>query len=358
MNIAFVIGSLSGGGAERVVARLASQFSKNGHSVTVYMIAKNLIEYDIDANVKTIFIKPTVSIRGVKYLERAYRLRQEINHSNHDVIISFTSGVSSFVMFALKGTKHRVILSERNNPYTDPHSPKMRKKRDQLYEKADGIVFQTQDAKNYFSQAIQSKSIVIVNPIGDDIPLPYEGERESVLVSVGRLEPQKNHKLLIDASFEVQKQYPSFTLKIYGEGALKKQLEEQVTRLNLQNKVHLMGHSKNVLNDIKKATAFILPSDYEGISNALIEAMAIGLPVVSTDHPIGGARLLIDPGNTGLLSPVGDKDALVQAILKILSDRTFANKISSKALDVRRIASISSVANEWLLFINKTISNK
>lgn len=358
MNIMFAIGSLSGGGAERVVARLATEFSRRGHCVTICMIAKNLIEYEIDSKVKTIYIEPITSIYGIRYLERSLKFRKYVNKFNPDIVISFTSGVSSFVLFALKGTRHRIIISERNNPYCDPVSTKLRRKRDKLYENADGLVFQTQEAKEYFSKSIQKKSAIIINPIGEDIPNPYNGEREALLVSVGRLEPQKNHKLLINAFVEINKQYPNYLLKIYGEGRLKMQLQEQIEQLNLQRSVFLMGYSNNVLSEIKKASAFILSSDYEGISNALIEAMALGIPVVSTDHPIGGAKLLIKNGENGMLTPVGDKDALIKSILKILSNRTFAKDISKRALYVRECASISSVANEWIDFIYKIIGNK
>lgn len=351
MKIAFVIGSLAGGGAERVVARLASQFSETGHNVTIYMIANDLIKYDVNKDVEIVFVKPSIPIRGIKYIERAFRLRMSINLCCPDVVISFTFGVSALVLFSLTGTNHRVIISERNNPHTDPSSPKLRKIRNLLYEKADGIVFQTQDAKSYFSETIQKKSAIIINPIGDDIPLPYVGDRESVLVSIGRLEPQKNHKLLIDAFAEVHKQFPDFVLKIYGEGSLKKQLHEHIVQLHLRENILLMGYSQNVLNDIRKATAFILSSDYEGISNALLEAMAIGLPVVSTDHPIGGARLLIENGKTGILIPVGDKDALVLSISQILSNGNLAQSMASNALNIRRLASIDTIANDWINFI-------
>ena len=358
MKIAFVIGSLAGGGAERVVARLASQFAKQGHYVTIYLIARNLIEYEINKNIEVIFVNTSVAIRGIKYLERAFRLRKHVNLLCPDIVISFTSGVSSFVLFALHGTRHRVIISERNNPYTDPASSKARKKRDKLYENADGLVFQTLDAKYYFSKKIQNKSTIIINPIGEDIPLPYVGEREPVIVSVGRLEPQKNHQLLIDAFAEVHKHLPNYILKIYGDGSLKERLQEQIVQYNLCENVLLMGHSQNVLYDIRDASVFVLSSDFEGISNALMEAMAIGIPVISTDHPIGGARFLIKSGYTGILTPVGDKDALALSILKILLNKKYAESMAFNALNVRNLASIETVADDWLNFINKILNTK
>jgi len=357
MRILFTSSSLAGGGAERVVARLASYIAGMGHEVSVLMLAENKITYDVDARVVVNFVEPRIKVRGIRYYDRLYRFRKAVKRINPDVVISFSAPVNIMVLQALRWSKVRTIISERNNPYVDPETPSGRKKRDDIYHLADGIVFQTEDARDYFSDNIKSKSTIIINPIDSNIPNPYDGEREKTIVSVARLDPQKNHKLLIDSFAEISDRIKDYDLKIYGVGSQQNMLQELIDSYGLNNRIKLMGYFDNVLDRIRKASLFVLPSDYEGISNSLLEALALGLPVVSTDHPIGGARLLIKPGENGLLTPVGDKDRLKAAMLKVIEDSDIAMKLSNNAVHIREVASIEYVSKRWLDFIQLVINN-
>ncbi len=356
MRIAYTVGSLSGGGAERVVSRLANEMHKMGHQVGIFLIANSTISYPIAEGVEIYPIQPKIQIKGLRYFFRKREYRAAVKRFAPDVVISFTAAVNIFVLSSLKNTKMKILVSERNNPYVDPTSEKDRKKRDRLYEKADGLVFQTADARAYFSKTVQEKGMVIANPLDEGLPLPFEGEREKKIVTVGRLEPQKNQKLLIDAFANIAALFPEHQLEIYGEGKLRNELQEYIKALNLEERVFLKGYHKDIIDKIHKAELFVLPSDYEGMSNALMEAMAIGLPVISTDHPIGGAKELIENETNGLLVPVSDVDSLINAMNILLSDKEKRKEYSKKAIQIKKSLFISEITDKWLKFCEKIIN--
>lgn len=357
MNIVFTVGSLSGGGAERVVARLASQLVDWGHNVSVLLIASNEIGYKIDNRVNVKYINPQCSIKGLRFFHRGMLYRKEISEINPDVVISFTVGVNLFALLFLLGSKYDVIISERNDPYVDPKGKLSRILRNILYRFADGVVFQTLDAQNFFPNRIKKKSTIIINPIDNILPKPSSKNREKNIVAVGRLEVQKNHALLIDAFSEIANDIPEYKLSIYGKGTLKDNLQSQIISLGMQERITLMGYCDNVLNEIVHSSIFVLPSNYEGISNSLLEAMAIGLPIISTDHPIGGARQLIKSGVNGILVDVGDKDGLKEAIIKLINTPSLAEILSVEATKVKQIASIDIITQKWIDFIESVIYN-
>lgn len=355
MKILFTIGSLSGGGAERVVSRLANCMARRGECVEIALISKNIIDYSLDKSIKVEFINPKIQIRGIRYIFRCMEYRKEVKRFKPDVIISFTTAVNLFVLDAMRGMDYRIILSERNDPYNDPKDVQLRKKRDKVYSNACGIVFQTKDAKEYFSTDIQERSTIILNPV--EIPSEYmEIERkEKKIVTIGRLEAQKNHAILIKAFAEIHKLFPEYKLEIYGEGSLRRKLEGIIRDQNLEEVVFLMGYTTEVFDAISTAKLFVLSSDYEGMSNALIEAMALGIPVVSTDHPIGGARMVIENGINGVLVPVGDSKAIAHAVCSILNDENLSSTLSHNAMLIGEILNTEKIVDEWMEYINRMV---
>lgn len=355
MKLLFTIGSLAGGGAERVVSRLASCMAGRGDSVEIALIAQNVVDYPLNEKVDVRFINPKVQIRGMRYFLRCLEFRNEVKRFDPDVVISFTTAVNVFVLDALMGTDYKILLSERNDPYNDPKDIKLRNKRDRLYRKADGIVFQTEDAKAYFNEDIQKRSKVILNPV--DVPSEYimKKNKENKIATVGRLEPQKNHSMLIKAFASIHRRFPDYRLEIYGEGSLRNKLEELIKLEGLEDSVYLMGYTKNVFEAVSTAKLFVLSSDYEGMSNALLEAMAMGLPVVSTDHPIGGAKMAVKNGINGILTPVGDSDALAAAVCQILENEQFSVSLSQNAADISKKLDIGKITDEWTDFIHRMV---
>lgn len=220
--------------------------------------------------------------------------------------------------------------------------------RECVLDKSDGIVFQTHDAMQEFPK-YKDKSCVIFNPTYikyDDYPLPKK--RNNKVVNVGRLVPQKNQILLIEAFNHIHREYPELILEIYGEGYLKEELQNLINSLGANEYIFLRGVTKNILDKIYGARLFVLTSKYEGMPNALIEAMCVGTPVVSSDCPCGGPRELIDDGVNGILFREGNLDELIIAIKYALKKD---EKISLKAKKICDSNSEDEIFNKWVEFI-------
>jgi len=201
-----------------------------------------------------------------------------------------------------------------------------------LYPKADGFIFQTDEAKDCLKDVITCESVVIPNPVNEVfLNKKISKKRNHDIVTVGRLESPKNQKLLIDSFNLIKDTYQDYNLRIYGPGSLKETLEKQIDTLQLNDRVFLMGNSDDVARDIIDACMFVLSSDYEGMPNALMEAMALGLPCISTDCPCGGPKYLIQNNENGVLVPVNDAEKMAEAMRKILNDSAFAKKIGENA---------------------------
>ena len=227
------------------------------------------------------------------------------------------------------GKTIKMVYSARNDPSRN-YSFVSRFMRWFVVRYADGIVFQTNQAMNFFSSKIQKKSIVIPNPTyikKGEYKLPKV--RENKIVTVGRLELQKNQKMLIEAFSKVKSVYPNMRLEIYGEGSQRQELEKLIRRLNLCDSVFLMGTCKDIFHKICDAKLFVLSSDFEGMPNALIEAMSLGIPSISTDCPCGGPSMLIKDGVNGYLVPVGDANFLAEKIVEFFGMDNDKKKIFS-----------------------------
>ena len=351
MKIAFVVGSLSGGGAERVVAELASDFANRGNKVYIFVIASMKKTYYVSPNVNIINCTQKYGVPGIGFCNRVLDIRKNIKKIAPDVCVSFTVAVNIYSILSCMGMKMDLIIAERNDPKYDPSSQLQRILRNILYPFADKYVFQTNEEKNYFSKKIQFKSRVIPNPINPQLPISYNGERDKRIVTAVRLAPQKNIKLLIDSFNIVAEKYPEFRVEIYGDGPEKDGLFKYIEELGLKSRIKLLGNSKTLYDDIKSAYAFVLPSNYEGMSNSMLEAMALGIPTISTDYPSGGARAVIKSGYNGILVPVNDVDSMAHALESILSNQEYANQLGENGKKIRDELSIKKITKEWINFI-------
>lgn len=354
MNIVFSMARMQGGGAERVVSELANSFVDRGHSVSIIVTKNSNCVYHLHEQIRLIDLSD--NDRGI--FERVKAIRKCISENNFDVIISFLTNTNLETILANAGKKVPLIISERNNPYTDPKEKIYRLMRSLVYPFADGYVFQTPDAQAYFNRNIRKKSTIIMNPINPDLPSVFSGVREKRVVNVARLFEQKNQKLFIDAFCEFIKTHQDYIAEIYGDGPMEDELCSYIKKVNMDGKITLRGFSKNVLEDIRSAEMFVLSSDYEGMSNALIEAVGIGVPCISTDHPIGGARMTIKDGENGFLVPVNNVEVMAEKMSAIADDTTLAQKFSSNGMSLRQKLSVSVISSQWLDYIDKVLERK
>lgn len=345
-KILFVNRRLSVGGAERVMTLLANGFAEQGFQVDMVILQNFERVYKVSDKVNLIQFNHDKYNSVVKALKRMLELRRVIKRGNYDTIVSFIHGNNFYTLLAGWGHKN-IIVSERGEPR---RVATLFNKIGWalLYPRANKLVFQTESAKSYFSEKIQEKSYLIFNPINSELPQPYTGERDKEIVAFGRFTTQKNFKMSIDAFKLLHNEYPDYKLIIYGEGPLRGELEAYIKANNLQDCVKLPGFQKDIIEKIKKASVYISSSDFEGISNSMLEALAMGLPSVCTDCPVGGAAMTIKNNENGILIPVGDTNALYESMKKIIEDKAFAQKLSENAVKVREDYSIEKIVDKWL----------
>ena len=347
MKICFITASLVGGGAERVIANLSNEMSARGHEVTILLTSEMKIEYELDSRVKVVLVsnKTNGSIKG--RIQRIKGLRSFFVTHKDMYYISLLTDTNIFVLLASVFTGIRVTISERN----DPNRYHAKTLRNIVYLLARKIVFQTYDAKAYYSKRLQKNSIVIPNPLSNNLEKPYIGERRKRIVAVGRLEPQKNYGLLLEAFGKLLLEYTDYQLVIYGKGNLREELLTRVQEEHIEDKVIFKGFSNNIWGEEKDSALYVLSSDYEGMPNSLLEAMAVGMPVIATNCPIGGPAMLVKHGVNGLLVPVGDKNALYNAMLTFVRNKEYADKLGEEAIKVREKFAIDAICDQWLAYI-------
>lgn len=343
-KIVFVLPDMQGGGSERVVAMLAGEYAKRGYPTAILLFAGNRIAYPLDERVEVCIAGRASGGNPFIQLGRLIRMRRFYRRNKGCHIFSFCVRGSIFTVIAAAGIPHRFFVSERNDPTRIPEQ----RLRDWSYRRAEKLILQTEDMKKCFASDLQEKSVVIPNPVAGGMPAPYEGERRKRIVSVGRMQPQKNHKLLLDAFAVFHKVYEDYELHIFGVGELEEALRKQAEDLQIADKVVFRGFSNDVQNEIRDCAMFVLSSDYEGISNSMIEALAIGVPVISTDCPVGGSRTYIEQEISGLLTPVGDRDALAEAMLRIAEDPELAHKLSVNGAKISEKYSLEKIADRFL----------
>ena len=342
-KIVFVIPDMPGGGTERVVALLANEYSGRGIPVAILLFAGQETAYPLDPRIEVVSVGGPSGGSITARLGRLLRMRQFYRANKNCQIWSFSAMGAVFSALAALGQRHFFLVSERNDPNRYDH----RRIRDLSYRRADVVVCQTKDAVESFPPGIRGKSVVIPNPLELEIP-PCEGEREKRIVAVGRLSAQKNHRLLLEAFASFRKTHKDYVLELYGKGELEEELKAAAVRLGIDSCVRFKGFSDHVLSDIRTAAMYVLSSDYEGISNSMLEAMALGVPVIATDCPIGGSRMYIRDGVNGFLVPVGDADALAYAMGRLAEEPGLAERFGREAVKLKEELAVSRIADSFL----------
>ena len=364
MNIMFLHSSMQAGGAERMISALANHYAEQGIEVSIAVIDDLPSFYPLHPKVQLLnlwkFQKSGNIWQALKNnLTLISRTRQTFKEIHPDCIICF--GINSLVhaLVANIFLQFKVIGSERNNPGYDNKGFWNSMKRIAT-PFADGYIFQTIGARKYYPRIVQKNSEVIPNGIyienmlADIVPL---GERiPDSICAVGRLHYQKDYDNLLNAFAGFLKNFPSYTLVIFGEGGERGRLEKLIHDLELQAKVILAGRISNIAEEISQRKIYILSSRFEGMPNALMEGMACGCACISTDCDYG-PRELISDGENGLLVPIEDPAALAAAMQKLATDSDLLEKIARNAVNIRQTHSIEQVADSYLEYI-KTIIQK
>lgn len=350
----FHIHTLTKGGAERAVVNLAKELSDSGNDVTIVTSIKCDSEYEVPTGVKRIILttEDKLGNRFNRMFLLGLKLRKIVKTEKPDVVIAFISGSIVRAVVATVYTPTKVIASVRNDPKFEYRGKMGKLIIEYCFPVVDGFVFQTKQAQAYFDKKIQERSTIIFNSVN---PAFYSVERKPVkhrVVTCGRLDPQKNHKLLIEAFMKVKEKVNDAELYIYGKGPEYCSLKSQIENSNLSDSCYLKGETEDVIGVMQEADVFVLSSNFEGMPNILIEAITAGVPSVSTDCPCGGPREIIEPGTNGTLVKVGDADEMANAIIELFLNQDTQKKYSKNARESSTRFNPTKIKDCWEQFIN------
>lgn len=395
-KIMMIMPVMKGGGAERVAAQLMNEFHRKGCEVKFLLTSsgkEEVIRTDLKDEIPLVLLQEEIADEKISISSKVLRvlssllckpyemlgkavpaklayisfisqcgrevryIREQMKADPDLNVISFLQPSIPMTVLAGQGLSNKIVISERGNPERLMNHRYGRNFIEKYYDNVSAVVFQTKYAKGVYPKNISEKGVVISNPIKNDLPMPYARERNKYITTFCRISKQKNLPLLVRAFVKLHKEYPEYKLKIIGdtfnrEGEeVKAVLEEMIMNYGIQSSVEFLPFMESVHSEIIEDAMYVNSSDYEGISNAMLEAMAIGLPVVCTDCPIGGAKATIENEVNGMLVPAGNVDAVYNAMKKIIENEKLSNKLSKNSVKLREQLSLEQIASKWLEII-------
>lgn len=335
-HILLFISALRKGGAERVMVNLADCLHRQGIRVTLVTQYLCENEYELPAGIPRLFSEITgeeaAGSRIGDFLARYRKLRRIIREQNPDCVLSFIGKNNLMAVAACLFTRIPVVVSVRGEPGSEYGSVPMRFLARTLFGLAAGVIVQTRSVLNFFPAWIRKKAVILKNPLNPAFVRPrFEGERDGRILTVGRVDENKNQEMMIRAFARIAGDFPKASMVLYGDGDQRERLMGLVKELGLTGRVSLPGAQTDIADKIYTGSLFLLASGHEGMPNALIEAMCLGLPCISTDCPCGGPAELIRDGENGFLIPVGDEEALAERMRLLLSDPERAEQMGRQA---------------------------
>lgn len=366
MKIAFLYGNMKRGGAQRVISCLADYCVRMGDEVTILTLDEGSSEYELNPAVKLTGLKvagdSANKLESLKrFLTTEKEMKRWLKKEKPDAVLAFSTKLTMQMLLANPSGGCRLIASERANPDFRETSA-AGKMGNLLLPSVDGFIFQTERVSRLFPETLRKKGTVIHNGLfSPDIPenvTAFTQRDYTSICAVGRLDNgQKAYDVMLDAFDLFRKTHPGYVLHIYGNGNSEAVIREQAAALGLTDSLVLHGNHPHVIHEIENAGMFVMTSRYEGMPNALIEAMACGLPCVCTDCDFGPAELIRN-GENGLLTPVDDVEAIAAAMGRIADDRDFAEKLSQGALDIRRTHGRDVICGQYRDYILSVIKCK
>ena len=354
MKIAFLVVNLGCGGVERTVTYLSDFFAKHGEDVSIVCISDEQF-YDISPDVDLVRLDIPSECNGIldrirKIILRYIKIYQSMKRIKPDCLMCLDAEMIRYVYWQHKFGHFKLVTSERNNPLVD--SEKKKKLKYKSFRNSDGIVFQTQRAQECFPDDIAKKGIVIPNAVGNEYVFksPKTDVRRKVITAAGRLTEQKDYPTLFKAFARFINVHPDYRLEIYGKGEDLDSLKDLACKLCIDSLVDFKGAVKDAITPIASSSCYVMSSLYEGMPNALMEAMAVGVPCVSTDCPFG-PRELIEDGENGVLVPVGNTQALAEAIIRMVEEKDFAESCGNSARSILEKQSIDRVSRLYLDYV-------
>ncbi|HEX3095323.1 MAG TPA: glycosyltransferase family 4 protein [Candidatus Angelobacter sp.] len=357
MRLTLVIPSMERGGAERVMSILASSWAEKGHQVTLLTLRREVNPaYELHPSVKFRNLgltgEPAANslLAAFRQVARLRALRRAIRESQPGLVISFMERTNVLTLVATRGLRIPVIVSERVDPRHYDIGRLWHGLRSLAYRWAGALVCQSRTSLMWFEQRMKVKGCVIPNPVlafkEGTARLPLKDPEGRTIVAMGRLVDQKGFDLLLDAFGQLSARYPDWSLVVLGEGPLRGELQARASALHLEHQVQFAGEVPDPFPVLRAADLFVLSSRFEGFPNALCEAMACGVAVVSFNCPSGPAEI-VRHGVDGILVPPADVSALVAALDSLMKDQHERDRLASRAPEVVERFSRDKVLLLW-----------
>ena len=381
-HIALYLAGLRQGGAERVMTTLADDLYEKGWKVTLVTTFFTPPEYypvhaawDPETGtddpekegIHRYYSEPVkdqlTGSRVRNFMTRWKTLRGIWKDTKPDLILAFISMNNIMAILTSRGLSIPVVVSVRGTPAMEYNTFKLKTLADLTYPMARGIVLQTRQAKEFFKAAVRKKSVILPNPLNPDFIRPLtEGERKKQIVSIGRLDDNKDQQLLLHAFAGLKsgvtgsgkntsngkaRVTEGWSIHLYGDGPDRSKLETEAEKLGIRDQVIFEGIVPDIADRIADSSVFVLTSRTEGMPNALIESMALGLACISTDCPCGGPAELIREGENGMLIPVGDEKELGRKLELVMTDQDLAERMGREAAKAQELFRREAVSRKW-----------
>ena len=348
-EVFFVIGRLGGkgwGGAHRVVALLANYLVLRGYKVTIIVWEDSPVDSPLEKDINVVWLH-----RGINSefdcIKACYETRKVLKNHKGAYLFAFMSRMAAYAVLITFGLGIKVIGSERTDPRKEPHKAFFRWIRNCAFCFLYRAVYQTPDALAYFPKLAQRKGIIIPNPITSSLPERFTGKRKKEFITFCRIDNQKNLPMMIDAFVKVHEKYGDYVLRIYGTGLVEDKIRKYIHEIKANEYVYLSGFRSDVHSVVRDSFAFLSSSDYEGLSNSMLEAMGMGLPCICTDCPAGGAKMMITSNVNGILVPVRDIDGMAVAMIRLIENPNLCDILSKNAVHVKEKLNHNVICAKW-----------
>ena len=357
-KILFVIHALGYGGAGKMIVHLANHISHCGYTTAIYVEEQTGKHYPVEQSVEVIQETEFFKNYYTRHFQQIFQLRKRIREIAPDLVVSFQTNQNALSVIATRGKNIPVIISERGDPYQ--YNNAVAKLKTWVINRSEGAVFQTEKAAAYYGKQLQRRCRIIYNPC--TVPFlerPKWNERVNEIAFVARFDiQQKRQDIMVKAFALIAAQFPEYKLCFYGIGGDQAKVESMVANLKIDDQVVFKGLTNDIPNAIRFSKLFVLSSDYEGLPNALIEAMAVGLPCISTDCSPGGASELIQQGINGVIVPCADEKSLAEAMGHLLSNTDMADRLGKEAQKITERLKPERIYSQWEEYIKKILEGK
>ncbi len=359
MKLVFAIKRLENmaGGAERVILQVIDGLRRDyGHDITLITFDRQGADsfYKMPDGIEWIRLSVGDSAKRAGVMEtikRIFELRRTVQNINPDMVIPFQHSMFVPMVLATLGMRKPIIASE----HIVPAHYRSRPIEYALLVLAGlfcrKITVLSRAIIAMYPAILRSRMVAVPNPVATcAVAADVVGGAQKILLSVGRLDPQKDQKTLIDAFAMIAPQFPDWNLKIIGEGRLRPDLEKQIADVSLGGRVILAGVTQNIMAEYQSAQAFVLASRYEAFGLATAEAMSAGLPVIGfADCP--GTNELIQNNANGILVSIHDgetrAESLSTVLIKVLGDRDVRMQLGAQGRADMAALSPKKVVDMW-----------